>query len=141
MFDHHAHPGFADDAEVDTAPSPPGALPLRLRPENPRLGGARGQRAVRRHAARARPEGSVSIRAPKYFNAILDRLGIETSMANRVAMAADLDPARFKWVFFVDCFMFPFDNSGARRAKPRPAASTCRTADQAAAAIRAAGSA
>jgi hypothetical protein len=32
-------------------------------------------------------------------------------MANRVAMAGYLDPARFKWVFFVDCFMFPFDNS------------------------------
>jgi len=29
---------------------------------------------------------------------------------NRVAMADYLDPARFKWVFFVDCFMFPFDN-------------------------------
>src|SRR5439155_275168 len=46
-----------------------------------------------------------------YFNAVLDQLGIETSMANRVAMAPYLDPARFKWVFFVDCFMFPFDNS------------------------------
>src|SRR5204863_7848214 len=46
-----------------------------------------------------------------YFNTILDRLGIETSMANRVAMPGYLDPARFKWVFFVDCFMFPFDNS------------------------------
>src|SRR5204862_3568476 len=46
-----------------------------------------------------------------YFDMILDRLGIETSMANRVAMANYLDPARFKWVFFVDCFMFPFDNS------------------------------
>ena len=33
-------------------------------------------------------------------------------MANRVAMAPYLDPARFKWVFFVDCFMFPFDNTG-----------------------------
>ena len=32
-------------------------------------------------------------------------------MANRVAMADYLDPARFKWVFFVDCFMFPFDNT------------------------------
>jgi len=33
-------------------------------------------------------------------------------MANRVAMADYLDPARFKWVFFADCFMFPFDNTG-----------------------------
>jgi hypothetical protein len=36
-------------------------------------------------------------------------------MANRVAMADYLDPARFKWVFFVDCFMFPFDNTALVR--------------------------
>ena len=48
---------------------------------------------------------------PQYFSDILDRIGIETSTANRVAMAGYLDPARFKWVFFVDSFMFPFDNS------------------------------
>lgn len=36
-------------------------------------------------------------------------------MANRVAMAGYLDPARFKWVFFVDCFMFPFDNTALVR--------------------------
>src|SRR5262249_4146897 len=48
----------------------------------------------------------------KYFDYVLDRLGIETSLANRVAMADYLDPARFKWGFFVDCFMFPFDNAG-----------------------------
>jgi hypothetical protein len=51
----------------------------------------------------------------RHFNHILDRLGIETSMANRFAMAGYLDPARFKWVFFVDCFMFPFDNAALVR--------------------------
>ena len=35
LFDHHAHPAFPDDADVDIAPPPPGATPLRLRPENP----------------------------------------------------------------------------------------------------------
>src|SRR2546428_13745087 len=34
LFDHHAHPAFADDADVDIAPPPPGALPLRLRDDN-----------------------------------------------------------------------------------------------------------
>jgi hypothetical protein len=34
IFDHHAHPGFADDAEVDPAPVPPSALLYRLRPDN-----------------------------------------------------------------------------------------------------------
>lgn len=125
LFDHHAHPAFPDDPDVDIAPPPPGATPMRLRAENPEtsaaarvlfgfpytdMKGAHGKWLVDRKAAlkRRRP-GSA------YFNDILDRLGIETSMANRVAMAGYLDPARFKWVFFVDCFMFPFDNTALVR--------------------------
>jgi hypothetical protein len=125
LFDHHAHPAFPDDPDVDIAPPPPGATPMRLRVDNPEtsaaarvlfgfpytdMKGAHGKWLVDRKAAlkRRRP-------GPAYFNDLLDRLGIETSMANRVAMAGYLDPARFKWVFFVDCFMFPFDNTGLVR--------------------------
>jgi predicted TIM-barrel fold metal-dependent hydrolase len=68
--------------------------------------GAHGKWLVDRKAALKRQYPGAA-----YFNHVLDQLGIETSMANRVAMADYLDPARFKWVFFVDCFMFPFDNS------------------------------
>ena len=121
IFDHHAHPAFPDDPDVDIAPPPPGATPLRLRAENPEtsaaaralfgfpysdMKGAHGQWLVDRKAALKRQRPGTA-----YFNDILDKLGIETSMANRVAMADYLDPARFKWVFFVDCFMFPFDNT------------------------------
>jgi hypothetical protein len=122
IFDHHAHPAFPGDADVDAAPPPPGHAPLRLRDDSPEpiaaahalfgfpfadLEGAHAKWLIDRKAAlkKARP-------GPQYFNDILDRLGIETSTANRVAMADYLDPARFKWVFFVDCFLFPFDNSG-----------------------------
>jgi hypothetical protein len=125
LFDHHAHPAFPDDPDVDIAPPPPGATPMRLRAENPEtsaaarvlfgfpytdMKGAHGKWLVDRKAAlkRRRPGAA-------YFNDILDRLGIETSMANRVAMADYLSPARFKWVFFVDCFMFPFDNTALVR--------------------------
>jgi len=31
-------------------------------------------------------------------------------LANRVALAPYLDPKRFHWVFFVDSFLYPFDN-------------------------------
>src|SRR5712672_225811 len=114
LFDHHAHPAFPDDADVDIAPPPPGSTPLRLRAENPEttaaaralfgfpyrdMTGAHGKWLVDRKAALKR-----RLPGAAYFNDILDRLGIETSMANRVAMADYLDPARFKWVFFVDCF-------------------------------------
>ncbi|PYR62158.1 MAG: amidohydrolase [Acidobacteria bacterium] len=121
LFDHHAHPAFADDADVDIAPPPPGALPLRLREDNIEpiaaaralfafpFGDLKGPHAkwlVDKKAALKKQHAGA-----QYFNDVLDRIGIETSMANRVAMADYLDPARFKWVFFVDTFMFPFNNS------------------------------
>jgi hypothetical protein len=132
LFDHHAHPAVAGDADVDIAPPPPGSTPLRLRDDNLEpiaaaralfafpfadLKGAHASWLIDRKAAmrRARPGYG-------YFNDMLDRLGIETSMANRVAMADYLDPARFKWVFFVDCFMFPFDNSALAARNPDEAA-------------------
>ena len=46
----------------------------------------------------------------QYFDRILDKLNVETMMANRVAMPDYLDPKRFHWVFFVDSFLFPLDN-------------------------------
>jgi predicted TIM-barrel fold metal-dependent hydrolase len=122
LFDHHAHPAFPDDADVDIAPPPPGQTPMRLRDENPEtsaaaralfafpfadMKGAHGKWLVDKKAALKREYAGT-----KYFDEMLDRIGIETSMANRVAMADYLNPARFKWVFFVDCLMFPFDNSG-----------------------------
>jgi len=121
LFDHHAHPAFPGDEDVDIAPPPPGQTPLRLRDDNPETTAAaralfafpfadtkstHGKWLVDKKAALKRDHGGA-----KYFDDILDRLGIETSMANRVAMADYLNPARFKWVFFVDCLMFPFDNA------------------------------
>ena len=112
VFDHHAHPGFADDPEVDAAPVPAGALPYRLRPDNPdwaaaarALGGIRPKRGDRAS-----------------WNRTLDRLGIETSVANRITMSDDLDPARFKWVFYADSFLFPFDATGLASRNPDQAA-------------------
>ncbi len=122
LFDHHAHPSFPDDADVDIAPPPSGSAPLRIRAENPEtsaaaralfgfpygdMNGAHAKWLVDKKAALKRERSGAA-----YFNSILDQLGIETSMANRVAMPPYLDPARFKWVFFVDCFMFPLDNTG-----------------------------
>ena len=112
IFDHHAHPGWPDDPEVDAAPGPPGSLPYRLRLDNPDWG------AAARALAGARPKRGD--RAS--WNRMLDRLGIETSAANRITMSAELDPARFKWVFYVDSFLFPFDNTTLAARNPDEAA-------------------
>src|SRR6266849_1564757 len=36
-FDHHAHPGFADDPDVDAMAAPPGSAAFRERDTNPQL--------------------------------------------------------------------------------------------------------
>jgi hypothetical protein len=132
VFDHHAHPGFPDDPEVDPAPVPPSALPFRLRPENPDwiaaaralfvfpypdLNGDHGRWLASKKAELRRQQPG-----PAYLNGILDRLGIETSVANRITMSGDLDPKRFKWVFYADSFMFPFDNRTLAARNPDQAA-------------------
>ena len=88
IFDHHAHPGFSGDEEVDPAPVPEGAFPLRLTPGNPDWAAA--NRALWGVTSKARLKAMNP--GAKYFNAVLDRLGIETSVANRISMPADLDP-------------------------------------------------
>ena len=108
IFDHHAHPGVPGDEEIDPAPVPEGGMPLRLTAGNPDWAAA--SRALWGVTSKARLKALNP--GAKYFDAILDRLGIETSVANRITMSPDLDPARFKWVFYIDPVLFPFDNSG-----------------------------
>jgi uncharacterized protein len=120
-FDHHAHPGFGDDPDVDAMASPPNAnVPLRTRDDNPEL-------AAASHDLFGYPYNDFSpehakwllqkkndlkkqLAGPAYFNSILDKLNIEMSVANRAMMADYLDPKRFAWVFFADSFMWPFNN-------------------------------
>lgn len=123
MFDHHAHPGFPDDPDVDAMASPPGSAPLRERDTNPELVAAakalfnypyddlspeHTKWLVNKKAELKKKEGEA------YFSNLLDKLNIEQGVANRATMADYLDPKRFVWVFFADSFMWPFDNQKAR---------------------------
>lgn len=49
---------------------------------------------------------------------VLDRLGIETELSNRISMGRGLNPPRFRWVPFDDTLLFPLDNSRLARATP-----------------------
>jgi predicted TIM-barrel fold metal-dependent hydrolase len=49
---------------------------------------------------------------------VLDKLGIETLLANRVAMGPGLAPPRFRWVSMIDALMFPLSNEAARKENP-----------------------
>lgn len=127
IFDHHAHPGFFDDPDVDAMVVPPGSSALRLRDTNPELvpaarslfGYPYMDLSPDHEAWLAKRKAELRSREGRaYFSGILDRLGVETSVANRAVMADYLDPARFRWVFFVDSFLFPFDNSGLAARNP-----------------------
>jgi hypothetical protein len=120
-FDHHAHPGFADDPDIDAMAAPPDfSAPFRTRDDNPELIAAA-------KALFGYPYGDLSAEHAKwlvakkaelkkqypgtgYFNLILDKLNTESSVANRAMMPDYLDPKRFPWVFFADAFMWPFNN-------------------------------
>jgi hypothetical protein len=47
---------------------------------------------------------------------VLDRQGVEITLANRVAMGPELTPARFRWVPYADALLFPLDNSTQKAA-------------------------
>lgn len=51
-------------------------------------------------------------------NWVLDQLGIETELANRVAMGRGLQSPRFRWVPFDDPLMYPLNNSGLQAESP-----------------------
>lgn len=51
-------------------------------------------------------------------NWVLDQLGIETELANRVAMGRGLQPPHFRWVPFDDALMYPLKNSGLETESP-----------------------
>jgi hypothetical protein len=120
IFDNHSHATFPDDSDMDAQASPPDeSTVMRLRDTNPEfvaaaksLFGYPYNDFSSEHAKwlidkkkAAEASGSTA-----YWDSILDKLNIETCLANRVALAPYLDPKRFRWVFFVDSFLFPFDN-------------------------------
>ncbi len=53
-----------------------------------------------------------------YPNWVLDQLGIESELANRVAMGHGLKPPRFLWVPFDDTLLFPLNNSALAAQTP-----------------------
>jgi hypothetical protein len=128
-FDHHAHSGYSDDPDVDAMAAPPDAsVPMRTRDDNPELAVAARELFgypykdfSPEHAKwllDKKAELKKQLAGSAYFDSILDKLNIETSVANRAMMADYLDPKRFVWVFFADSFMWPFNNEHEKARNP-----------------------
>ena len=53
-----------------------------------------------------------------YLNWVLDQLGIESELANRIALGRGLTPPHFRWVPFDDALLFPLSNKQLAEASP-----------------------
>jgi len=120
IYDNHSHATFSDDSDMDAMAGPPGeSSVVRLREDNPEF--VAGAKALFGYPyADFKPEHAKWLIDKKkaaekdggtaYWDSILDKVNIETCLANRVFLGPYLDPKRFHWVFFVDSFLYPFDN-------------------------------
>jgi predicted TIM-barrel fold metal-dependent hydrolase len=104
-IDNHAHPVLPapGDSEYDALPvdhMDPYTEPIRTRAGSPLTAEASRQLRLDSHP-----------RDIAYPNWVLDQLGIETMLANRVAMGPGLAPPRFLWVPFEDALMYPLNNA------------------------------
>lgn len=128
-IDNHSHPprvvasGETDD-EYDALPCDPlepSEANTMTRPDNPvyleawkDLWGYRYNDRDEAHVQEliAKKKQIREEKGDAYPGWVLDRLGIETEFANRVAMGRGLDAKHFRWVPFDDALIFPLDNSG-----------------------------
>ena len=104
-IDNHAHPVLAapGDREFDALPvdhMEPQSDPVAMRP-----GALKTPFTAESKAAAKRQRGD------RYPAWVLDQMGVETMLANRVAMGTSVQPPRFRWVPYADALIFPLDNA------------------------------
>jgi predicted TIM-barrel fold metal-dependent hydrolase len=134
-IDNHSHPpklvsaGEKDD-EFDALPCDPleSSDPTTIsRPENPQYLAA--WKALYNYPYDdARPDHIKELvqlkqkvrreQGDNFPNWVLDQLGIETELANRLAMGRGLQPPRFRWVPFDDALLLPLNNSSVAYETP-----------------------
>ena len=132
-IDNHAHPlkyvgdGEKPDDEYDALPLDaidPFPMPLRLSPENPDFINAwkllynyshNDMSSAHVEELLATKKKVYQQQADNFPKWVLDKLNIETMLANRVAMGRGLTSPRFRWVSFVDALIFPLNNETAKK--------------------------
>ena len=107
-IDNHAHAvrNVPGDREFDALPvdnMEPQSDPVAMRPGAPLLREA--AEVFKNKAAMMKEKGE------QYPAWVLDQIGVETTLANRVAMGSSVEPPRFRWVPYADALLFPLDNA------------------------------
>ncbi|HEV8377053.1 MAG TPA: amidohydrolase family protein [Candidatus Polarisedimenticolia bacterium] len=130
--DNHAHANTVvpDDSEADALALeklPEFSFPARLRPDNPEWIAAYRSLYGYPHADLAAPHLAklqekmrriASEKGEKFPEWVLDRVGIDVMLANRVAMGPGLAAPRFRWVSYVDALMMPLSTKTEAAATP-----------------------
>ena len=118
-IDNHAHPvritasGEKPDRDFDALPvdnMEPQSDPVNLRPGAPALAEAAQALSGKQQAMREKGE--------QYPAWVLDRMGVDVMLANRVEMGPGIQPPRFLWVPYADALIFPLDNARLAAANP-----------------------
>jgi uncharacterized protein len=134
-IDNHSHPprlvraGEVDD-EFDALPCDPlepSDPPTANRPENPQflaawkaLYGYKYDDKTQAHISEllATKKRIREEQGDNYSAWVLDQLGIEAELANRIALGRGLTAPHFRWVPFDDALLFPLSNNQLAQASP-----------------------
>lgn len=117
-IDNHAHPVIpgGTDRDFDALPvdnMEPSSDPLRVRPGS--SDALRAWQALFKASTLAEMQSGKNAAKAKYGAGypawVLDQLGTEVMLANRVVMGGGIEPPRFRWVSYVDALIFPLDNA------------------------------
>ena len=129
--DHtHANSVAPGDAEADALPLDglgPIELPMRVRPDDPVWLAA--YKALYKYPyddlsdahmkeLRATMQGVAKAQGDKFPEWVLDQIGTEVLLANRIAMGPGLAPPRVRWVSYVDALMFPLSTTAEAATSP-----------------------
>ncbi len=134
-IDNHSHPprvvaANETDDEFDALPCDPlepSDPPTANRPENPQFLQAwkalwsykyNDKSAAHIQELLATKKRIREQQGDNYPNWVLDHLGIETELANRIALGRGLTPPHFRWVPFDDALLFPLNNERLADATP-----------------------
>jgi hypothetical protein len=85
----------------------PSSDPMYLRPGDPGVIAA----WQTLFGARTKKQSTMQEKADGYPAWVLDQMGVDVMLANRVAMGRGIQPPRFLWVPFADALLFPLNNS------------------------------
>ena len=114
-IDNHAHPvrvvpnGQPPDREFDALPVD--NMEAQSDPVNQRPGAPLLLQAANALYGRSAKAHTMQEEGDQYPAWVLDQMGVEVMLANRVAMGASIQPPRFRWVPYADALLFPLDNS------------------------------